>query len=82
MYWNYRVVNVEENPDEEPFLEVCEVFYDENDDPSGWCKSNACGEDVTVLAECMRKMAEALTQPTLEQTDFIGKFYDHEGEIH
>jgi hypothetical protein len=37
---------------------------------------------MTILAECMKKMAEALTQPTLEQEDFIGKFYDHEGEIH
>ena len=82
MYWNYRVVNVEDDPEEEPFYEVCEVFYDENDDPSGWCKSNACGEDIQILTECMKKMAEALTQPTLEQEDFIGKFYDHEGELH
>jgi len=81
-YWNYRVVNVEEDPKEEPFYEICEVFYDENDDPAGWCKSNACGEDMFVLAECMKLMAKALTQPTLEPHDFIGKFYEHDGDLH
>lgn len=77
-YWNYRVVNVVEEPDDEPFYEICEVFYDENDDPAGWCKSNACGEDMQILAECMKLMAKALNQPTLEPHDFIGKFYDEE----
>ena len=77
-YWNYLVVNVVEEPDDEPFYEVCEVFYDENDDPAGWCKSNACGEDMQILAECMKLMAKALNQPTLEPHDFIGKFYDEE----
>jgi hypothetical protein len=81
-YWNYRVVNVEDNPNEDPFYEVCEVFYDENDDPAGWCKSNICGEDMQTLAECMKLMAKALNQPTLEPEDFIGKFYEHEGELH
>jgi hypothetical protein len=82
MYWNYRVVNVEDDPNEEPFYEICEVFYDENDEPSGWSKSNIKGEDITVVAECMRKMTEALTEPILEAADFIGKFYDHEGDMH
>lgn len=81
-YWNYRVVNVEDRPDEPPFLEICEVFYDENDDPAGWTKANACGEDMQILAECMKLMVKALSQPTLEPEDFIGKFYEHEGELH
>jgi len=82
MYWNYRVVNVQDDPEEEAFYEICEVFYDENDDPSGWAKCNAMGEDMQILSECLSLMAKALTQPTLEQEDFIGKFYEHEGEIH
>lgn len=77
-YWNYRVVNVEDQPDEEPFYEVCEVFYDENDDPAGWAKANICGEDMQSLYECTKLMAKALNLPTLEPEDFIGKFYDEE----
>ena len=81
-YWNYRVVNVEEDPEEPPFYEICEVFYDEQDDPAGWAKCNACGEDAESVKECMRLMAKALTQPALDPDDFIGKYYDHEGELH
>jgi hypothetical protein len=81
-YWNYRVVNVQDEPEGEPFYEICEVFYDENDDPAGWTKANASGEDIQVLTECMKLMAKALNQPTLEPEDFIGKFYEHEGELH
>lgn len=81
-YWNYRVVNVQDDPEEEPFYEVCEVFYDQNDEPAGWCKSNACGEDMQILAECLKLMAKALNQPTLEPEDFIGKFYEHTGDLH
>jgi len=81
-YWNYRVVNVEDRLDEPPFYEVCEVFYDENDDPAGWTKANICGEDMQVLTECIKLMAKAFNHPTLEPEDFIGKFYEHEGELH
>lgn len=81
-YWNYRVVNVEDRPDEPPFYEVCEVFYDENDDPAGWTKANICGEDMQVLTECIKLMAKAFNYETLEPEDFIGKFYEHEGELH
>jgi len=81
-YWNYRGVNVEDRPDEPPFYEVCEVFYDENDDPAGWTKANICGEDMQVLTECIKLMAKAFNHPTLEPEDFIGKFYEHEGELH
>ena len=77
-YWNYRVVNVQDDPEEEPFYEICEVFYDQNDEPAGWAKCNACGEDMQILAECMKLMAKALNLPTLEPADFTGKYYDQE----
>ena len=81
-YWNYRIVNVEDRPDEPPFYEVCEVFYDENDDPAGWTKANICGESLAELTECVKLMAKAFNSETLEPEDFIGKFYEHEGELH
>lgn len=81
-YWNYRVVNVQDDPEEEPFYEVCEVFYDDNDDPAGWAKCNACGEDMQILSECLKLMAKALNQPILEPEDFIGKYYDNTGDLH
>jgi hypothetical protein len=77
-YWNYRVVNVQDDPEEEPFYEICEVFYDQNDDPAGWAKCNAMGEDMKILSECLKLMAKALNQPVLEPHDFIGKYYDQE----
>lgn len=81
-YWNYRVVNVQDDPEEEPFYEICEVFYDEKDEPAGWSKCNAMGEDIQILSECLKMMAKALNHPTLEPEDFIGKYYEHEGELH
>lgn len=77
-YWNYRVVNVEDRPDEEPFYEVCEVFYDENDEPAGWTRTSVCGEDEQTLTDCIKLMAKALTHPALNPEDFIGKLYDEE----
>jgi len=79
-YWNYRVVNVEEDPEGEPFYEVCEVFYDENEDPAGWCKANVCGENLEEVVACMKMMARAFDYDELQPEDFIGKYY--EGEIH
>lgn len=77
-YWNYRVVNVQDDPEEEPFYEVCEVFYDQNDEPAGWSKCNAVGEDMETLSKCLKMMAKALNHPTLEPEDFTGKYYDQE----
>lgn len=77
-YWNYRVVNVQDDPEEDPFYEICEVFYDDKDEPAGWARCNAMGEDMQTLAECLKMMAKALNHPTLEPEDFIGKYYDSE----
>ena len=81
MYWNYRVVDTSEG-EEESFLEVCEVFYDENDDPAGWAPARLCGDNIEDLGECAKLMIKAMNSPTLTQDDFIGKYYEHEGELH
>ena len=78
MYWNYRVVNIAEDNAEEPFYEVCEVFYDESDVPAGWAKASVCGEDMKVLRECMEKMVQAMELPTLHPVDFTGSLYNPE----
>lgn len=80
-YWNYRVVNVQDDPEEEPFYEVCEVFYDDKDEPAGWAKANVCGEDEETVVECFKMMAKALNFDPLEPDDFTGKYYE-EGELH
>ncbi len=78
MYWNYRVVNVTEDDAEEPFYEVCEVFYDESDVPAGWAKASICGEDMKTLNSCMELMQQALALPTLHPIDFTGSLYNSE----
>ena len=33
MHWNHRVVDFSEENNGEPWVEVCEVFYDKNHEP-------------------------------------------------
>lgn len=80
MFWNHRVVLVHEpdGEDDEPFFEVCEVYYNEKNEPCGYSEATASSDTLEGLNEYLERMAGALQAPVLRQSDFIGKFTDEE----
>jgi hypothetical protein len=80
MHWNCRVVVVHEPEDEtdEALMEVCEVFYNEKNEPCGYSETSAMSETLEGLTEHLERMKDALTLPVLRQSDFVGRFIDEE----
>jgi len=72
-YWNNRVVEVD-NENDEKYYEICEVHYDENDKPTGYCSLICVGSDTLEgLKAVYERLGEALTQPILNEKDFKGE---------
>ena len=70
MNWNIRVVKYSE--DEETFLEVAEVYYNEIGKPCGFHIARASGESIDDLHDYTDKMKEALAYPILEFNKDLG----------
>ena len=63
--WNHRILA---HPDgDEVFLQIHEVYYDENHKPNGYTKNAArvCGSSGRDLAWTLDKMKECLKKPVL-----------------
>jgi hypothetical protein len=81
MYWNHRLVDLSEDNEGEPWLEIQEVYYNDKDEPCGYCDPCVGGEDLNVLREQIERFAKCIEQPILKKTDFVGKLTDeNEGE--
>jgi hypothetical protein len=82
MHWNLRVVVVYEpenkSESDEPLMEVCEVFYNEKNEPCGYSQTSAMSETLEGLTQHLERMKDALALPVLRQSDFIGRFEDEE----
>ena len=67
MYWNYRVLMLN-NKQNEPYFEVCEVHYDENDIPYAWAESHniLVGGTLDELKESYEYMSKAFESPVLK----------------
>lgn len=77
MYWNYRRVDLSPPDAEEPWLEIREVFYDDNHIPIGHCSTATGGENEETLRKTYELMAEAFDSPILKLTDFAGQLREH-----
>jgi len=87
MYWNNRVVKEtitymhEGKEVTEYYYEVSEVYYNDKDEPCGYCKSTAGGETFDEMREVYSRMAEAFKYDVLDaKTDFNHKFNDEEDD--
>jgi hypothetical protein len=87
MYWNNRIVKetVKYMHDGEEvveyFYEISEVYYNDKDEPCGYCKSTAGGETFDEMREVYSRMAEAFKFDVLDATtDFNHKFDDEEDD--
>ena len=87
MYWNNRIVKetVKYMHDgkeiTEHFYEISEVYYNDKDEPCGYCKSTAGGETFDEMRGVYSRMAEAFKYDVLDATtDFNHKFDDEEDD--
>lgn len=76
MYWNYRVVFMEDDKWGDQWHEVREVFYNEDNEPVGHSATTVMGDSPEEISECLQKMGEAVAKPVLKREDFIGDFVD------
>ena len=85
MYWNNRIVKetitylhdgVEMT---EYYYEVSEVYYNDKDEPCGYCKATVGGETFAEANEVYERLAEAFNNPVLDaKTDFNHKFSEED----
>lgn len=82
MNWNHRLVDMTSENNDEPFFEVCEVFYTDDGMPAGYAKASVCGESLEEVREEIARFTRALELPNLKPEDFIGKFRDDDEASH
>lgn len=87
MYWNNRVVKEtitylhEGKEVTEYYYEISEVYYNDKDEPCGYCKSTAGGETFDDMRAVYSRMAEAFKFDVLDaKTDFNHKFNEDDHE--
>ena len=73
MIWNYRVIDLTEENNGEPCLQMCEVFYNDDEKPDGYARATVMGETYAELCEELRRMTAATNKPILKLKD--GKFF-------
>jgi hypothetical protein len=80
MYWNHRVVKTDTNG--EVFYEIQEVYYNDKDEPCGYCDPCVGGDDIEEIRTQIQRFTECLSKPILEANkDFNGNvFIDDENE--
>jgi hypothetical protein len=85
MYWNNRLVKEtitywhEGKELIEHYYEVSEVYYNDKDEPCGYCRATIGGETFAEAKEVYERLAEAFDKPILDaDTDFKHKFNEDE----
>lgn len=71
MYWNHRIVNIgKEQEDGEDWLAICEVFYNDNNQPVGYTEVAVSGETLKEVQKELERMKSAFGHPVLNPSDF------------
>jgi len=85
MYWNNRVVKEtvkylhDDKEVVEYYYEISEVYYNDKDEPCGYCKATVGGETFDEMRGVYSRMAEAFKFDVLDATtDFNHKFSEDE----
>jgi hypothetical protein len=63
MTWNLRLVDLTE--DENPYVEIREVYYDQLGKPIGHCSATMGGENKEEIKTYLKWALEALEKPVL-----------------
>jgi hypothetical protein len=72
MTWNLRLVDRAEGG-EEPYIEICEVYYDTLGKPIGYCQATMGGEDKEEIKTYLEWALEALNRPVIYFGEIIGE---------
>jgi hypothetical protein len=87
MYWNNRVVRSLSSYEhsgvkvEEASFEVCEVFYNNKNEPCGHTSACLLGDTFKEAQMVYKRMAEAFDKPALDaELDFNHEYNDEEDE--
>lgn len=80
--WNYRLVHMMDE-DDEPYMEVREVYYDRKGKPAGHCRATVGGDTVEEITQMLGWIREdALSNPVLRKEDFTGSFPELDEKEH
>ena len=78
-FWNHRVVRMPDDGLGGEWLEIQEVYYNDKDEPCGYCDPCLGGESVEEAKTVYERLAEAFTKPVLDSSkDFNNKFNEDE----
>lgn len=69
MTWNLRAVKMFNEYDQEKYIEIREVYYDEKGVEMGHCEAALCGETLEDLQTYLQWALEGLKKPVLEFKD-------------
>lgn len=72
MSWNLRLVMMTGSHDE-PYMELREVFYDDQGVPVGHTRATVGGETLDEIHQYLDRAHEAVLRPVLRLDDFVGK---------
>jgi hypothetical protein len=68
--WNYRVVDLSVENDDDPWLTIQEAYYDDSGLPEGYADVVAGSETLEGLRRTLQRMLDALDRPVLSPSDF------------
>lgn len=72
MTWNLRLVMMV-GAHEEPYMELREVFYDDQGVPVGHSRATVGGENLDEVQQYLERAQGGIMKPILRQEDFVGK---------
>lgn len=73
MHWNYRLIDMSHNNAGEPWLELHEVFYEDDGSLMGYTPVSTGSESVEDMKQTLEWMMQATKEPVLRVTDFKGE---------
>ena len=81
MFWNHRVVDMKKDNEGEPWFCIQEVYYNEKNEPCGYCDPCFGGDDLGELMQQVKRWSECLKFPILNaETDFNNKYLEEDEE--
>ena len=79
MTWNLRLVLLT-TATEEPYMELREVFYDNEGVPVGHTRATVGGETLDEVQQYLDRAHSGIMRPILRNSDFVGKFKELDDE--
>jgi hypothetical protein len=69
--WDFRLLDVTDDNGGDPYLELCEVYYNDKDAPIGYSTPCTGSETIEGMLDLLRLHSLALAKPILKKSDFL-----------